>query len=345
MNFRSEGIYLLLVFIIVAGTFFSGNNLGERFFMYECPQVAETDTDIAAINITTDVQQQKSQPLPPPPHQSAHWIPAPSIDYGGSSWCPYSKCSNSPLCYPCKRRYLVIFASGRSASTTLTWMMDSLPGVRMSGENMDLLTKQFSFFQTTVNDHLVQNGMGRKSPFGRNKIPMGASSCILHSSIELLTPPKLPIDNMTAEDDMIVGFKTIRSHRNKSEKKMKEFAEFLKQHLPCARFFVNYRSDSAAHVQSVKNSFKAMGTVEKTVEVENQNLKDLHELLGPDRAYLLDSTEWTKDVKVLNKALDWLGYHPNCHFPSLLEFNTKNGFTHTKETYKNESAFGNCTGL
>ena len=45
------------------------------------------------------------------------------------SWCPSAICNNSPLCQPCKKRFLFILAIGRSGSTTLLSMLNHLPNV------------------------------------------------------------------------------------------------------------------------------------------------------------------------------------------------------------------------
>ena len=45
------------------------------------------------------------------------------------SYCPKAVCNNSPLCQPCKKRFLFIVATGRSGSTTLLHMLNYLPNV------------------------------------------------------------------------------------------------------------------------------------------------------------------------------------------------------------------------
>ena len=60
-------------------------------------------------------------------------------------WCPHADCYNSPICTPCRRRFLLIIATGRSGSTTLLSMINQLPGVRLSGENKDALLSQMRF--------------------------------------------------------------------------------------------------------------------------------------------------------------------------------------------------------
>lgn len=266
------------------------------------------------------------------------------MDFSGSSWCPKAICKSSPMCQPCKRRFLIIFSSGRSASTTLTWMMDSLPGVRMSGENNNLLRKQFSFYSGTFEAEHFEKGYGEKNAFGRNQILEGSLSCILQNAIELITPPEFPIQDQEEEQSTIVGFKTIRSHIAENNDNMQLFVDFLQEHLPCARYLVNYRSDIKAHIKSWGTNFNWTGDIAKEIQMENDNLMLLYSMLGPDQAYLLDSTKWTKNVTVLNEALGWLGYNSSCYFPEVLEFNTKQ-YMHTKTEFGDASIFSNCMRL
>ena len=53
------------------------------------------------------------------------------------------------------------------------------------------------------------------------------------------------------------------------------------------------------------------------------------ELLGPERAIVLDKKEWTEDVSHINKVIEWLGFSPTCEFKELLEYNTR-GYSATK---------------
>ena len=75
--------------------------------------------------------------------------PSSPLDRG---WCPLAACRDSLLCHPCRRRFLIIITLGRTASTTLTWMMDLLPGVRMGGEN-----KAIENIQKMINATTSQN--------------------------------------------------------------------------------------------------------------------------------------------------------------------------------------------
>jgi hypothetical protein len=72
-------------------------------------------------------------------------------------------------------------------------MMDSLPGIRMSGENNDLFEENVCpFFQPTFDSNFLA-GIGTKTAFGRNEITEGSISCILQYTIELITPPDIII--------------------------------------------------------------------------------------------------------------------------------------------------------
>lgn len=264
--------------------------------------------------------------------------------FGGTSWCPQAVCHSSPMCQPCKRRFLIIFTTGRSASTTLTWMLDSLPGVRMSGENHDILKKQYQLYQETFDEKDWERSVGKRTAFGRNEIPEGSLSCILHSTIELITPPVFPVKDVPKEESTIIGFKNIQSHIFEKPEEMETFVDFLKENLPCARFLVNYRSDIKALAKSFEKNFYWSGDIENRIREEIDSLKHLFELLGPEQAHLLDSAMWTKNVTVLNEALDWMGYSQSCHFSELLEFNTEE-YKHTKTDFKDTSAMADCKRL
>jgi hypothetical protein len=279
-------------------------------------------------------------------------VRAKRYNYEGSKWCPKARCYNSLLCEPCQRRYLIILSTGRSASTTLTWMMDSLPGIRMSGENNALLQDFYMTHKKVFEDPNFIGGQGKRNPYGRHAIPEGALSCILQNTVELITPPEhLPVPDADLEANTVIGFKTIRSHRPKTGFDIQRFAQYLKENIPCARYLVNYRSDVSAIAKSMQLNVarsENLTAVEQEMKEEHQNLMALYDALGRDRAFLLDSSEWTKDVTVLNEAVQWLGFQDSCYFHELLEFNTvsrKDGkkYGNSKTSFSVSSS--NCTSI
>ena len=253
------------------------------------------------------------------------------------SWCPEARCLSSPLCRPCQRRFLIIIANARSASTTLTWSMDLLPVIRMSGEINNALHHLRMMMKKTTDPPFRMKPPEdcRFSAWYRNPIPDGSFACVSQKLMETMTPPLLvnnTLADATAEAKDIVGFKTVRLFNRQNVTHVPMVAKFLKLHFPCARYFINYRSDVEKQVQSVQSTFKKddqKATSNATALITSSDIfqqmafmMELHDQLGPQRSRLLDSAEWTKNVSMLNDAVRWLGFNEWCAFPGLLQLNT-----------------------
>jgi hypothetical protein len=263
------------------------------------------------------------------------------FDYS-SSWCPNAKCQGTPLCYPCQRRWLIVVTVGRSASTSLTRMLNLLPGVRMTGENNDLVGRFANLLQGSSPDMLDGTG----AAWFHNPIPKESWSCAAQSFFAFANPPKLQSNGELLESDerTILGFKTIRLFNSVLQKngntlsqlQVQEIAknkvEALNRLFPCARFVVNFQSDKKREVAAWKRQFGATNTTKSSqlLETEDHLLHMFHHIMGLERSYLLDSTEWTRNITVFNEMVDWLGFSPQCHFQAALEYNTKDGYYATK---------------
>jgi hypothetical protein len=249
-----------------------------------------------------------------------------------ASWCPKAVCLNSDLCQPCQRRFLILLATGRSASTTLDFMLDSLPGVRMSGENNDEL-KAIKYMMDNIIKHSVFKDpkVPRKSPWGHNPVPQGATACVGQKMIETINPPLTDRWGTVLEDDTetIIGFKTVRFlHKVTTEADTIALVRWVQAQFPCAKFLVNIRSAEKDQAKSQAKAFivgDELRTGANELHQLNERMRNLVKLFGGDQAYLLDSSEWTKNLESLNQAVEWLGFHKSCHFQELLEFNTGSG--------------------
>jgi hypothetical protein len=106
----------------------------------------------------------------------------------------------------------------------------------------------------------------------------------------------------------------------------------LNQLFPCARFVVNFRSDSVRQLDSWKKQFSATNVTQAAAILQNDNdlLHMFHKLMGSQRSFLLDSTEWTQNTTTVNQMVEWLGFSRQCHFKEALEYNTKYGYGATK---------------
>lgn len=248
-----------------------------------------------------------------------------------SSWCPFASCFDSAMCRPCQRRFLILICTGRSASTTLTWMIDALPGVRMAGENNNTLHYLKNMKEAVMDNKLWARNGGKKSAWGHNEVPPQSFSCVAQHMIETINPPKQKTGKSFSKmeekvrkevDQSIVGFKTIR-FLDGPESDDNSLVQFIRENFPCSKIVINYtsnltrQSNSAWHAALKKNS-----TILK-LEEANARLRKISTMFG-SRAYLLDSAAWLKNISVLNEMVDWLGFSEKCHFTSLLAFNVFN---------------------
>lgn len=158
----------------------------------------------------------------------------------------------------------------------------------------------------------------------------------------------------TNDNETILGFKTLRLFNNKETTvaELKATIEFIKSMIPCSRFVVNYQSDVLKQAESQGKYFGSKNEVDELMH-QNDMIRQAYTFLntnsidddddeesdaitmntttidnsdGTNSAYLLDSSEWTKNVDVLNDVVHWLGYNEHCKFDYLLEYNTNNGY-------------------
>ena len=267
------------------------------------------------------------------------------------NWCPKATCNNSPACQPCRQRFLIVIATGRSGSTTLTNMLDLLPNVRMAGENNAQLRYGLEAMQNLEETHEfgLKHTDGVVGAWKHHPIPKQSIACPIQKMYEAINPPPMADlmsreynDNLNAnvnrngngkggENDLILGFKTVRFHgveflSEEGTGDLLPAAKFMLENFPCARFVINIRGDVEKQVESWEAAF---GTPMDGDEVRRYNrwLVDVASYMGQDKARLVDMTEWIeKDsgVEVLNDLIEWLGF-VDCRYESLLHSN-KDGY-------------------
>jgi hypothetical protein len=278
-----------------------------------------------------------------------------------TAWCPTAQCNHGDSltrhekrpCDTCARRFLIILAQARSASTTLVEMLDLLPNVRIGGENNNILIRFKEMHEVL-----------EKSPYGVWKSHEGAWKhnpanpddwvCLGQSLVETVYPPPpqpfVDHDHADVADDTntIIGFKTIRfAMEGKRVYNITDHVQYFRTLFPCARFLINIRSDAAAIASSRQHVFKAdkdkkRSALELVAKREADMLREAVELFGNQTAMLLDSSHWTKDISLLNQAVSWLGFDEDCHFHELLEFNTQYGYLPTKPELAHPAANAMC---
>lgn len=229
-------------------------------------------------------------------------------------------------------------------------MANHLPGVRLSGENLNLAElfgnhvmgtlERFNFWQK-----------GKAAAWSHNPVPYESWSCAAQTVFTTAIPPKLDqhgnlLDGVS-DRETILGFKTIRLFDDMKQKSdqpptpayVATKVNLMNRLFPCARFVVNIRSDTDSHAASWKRSFGNKTFVDDFIGFAMEALQMFHQQMGPHRSFLLDSTEWTQNITSFNNMVDWLGFSKDCHFERALEFNTKGVLSNDN----NGVAFGpNC---
>jgi hypothetical protein len=266
----------------------------------------------------------------------ALWIgwgsPVKTAFKNNTAWCPTAQCDHGtdhtnrhdkrPSCDTCYRRFLIILAQGRSASTTLVEMLDLLPNVRMGGENNNILIRFKEMHELLEQSPYGYVGLeSNQGAWKHNPVNPYDWVCLGQSLVETIYPP--PPDNFDVAEvddtDTIVGFKTIRfAMEGERVYNVSDHVDYFRALFPCARFLINIRSDAAAIASSRQQHFtsynKRKSSLELLAKKEADMLREAAALFGNQTAMVLDSSQWTKNISLLNQAVSWLGFDEDCHF-------------------------------
>ena len=236
-------------------------------------------------------------------------------------WCPNAKCINTGPCVTCKNKYLFVVATGRSGSTTTMAMLNLLPGVRISGENNDVMYR----YSKLVDDlNAVPNfKVGSNVKDGcwwHEHIDTSSFACPAQELLKTINPPSLDVQMTGNDDTIITGFKEIRWLQHEEfEGDISKFIDTYHNLFPCSRFIISIRNNVE---EQAKSAFYGEGEKSYSETVDYlQHLNDIHvELyskLGADKAFLLDMNEWSapNGAGKFDELAEWLGFK-NCQYPS-----------------------------
>ena len=219
-------------------------------------------------------------------------------------------------------------------------MMNSLPNVRLSGENFGELN-----VASLVESNLVSRkkftpfkpGKKSKGAWVHNPIPEQALACPIQQIFKTINPPDMDTlmqVNRSAsvslfDPSIILGLKTIRLFEDNSVKLTpKEASNFFKRNFPCSKVIVNIRSNVTAQVASRKHlNWKPFNSLQDI----NQQYKEFAQRLGPEMGKLIQMEDWTTNVTVFNQVVEWLGFK-ECVFNAIVHEND-NGFNRDNGTH------------
>jgi hypothetical protein len=191
--------------------------------------------------------------------------------------------------------YVFVVTYGRSGSTLLAGILNSIPGYLIRGENRDALHHLFLFHQTLADERArvgQDNGRQRTHPFyGIGDVPLDRSLDGIRALVldTVLRPKK---------DTRVTGFKEIRWYHSD----LPEYVAWLRDVFPEARFLVNTRD----HAGVLKSGWWAEGDHAAGLAAAEAGILAVAETLG-DAAYQVHYDDYVADPSVLRGMFEWLG--------------------------------------
>ena len=191
--------------------------------------------------------------------------------------------------------YLFVVTYGRSGSTLVAGLLNSLPGYLIRGENRDALHHLFEFHSTMLTESTrkpIKRLRMKTDPFfGIGDFPPERSiKLIRRLAVETVLRPK--------PDTRVTGFKEIRWYQPDLE----EYVAWLREVFPGAKFLINTRD----HASVLKSGWWAQGDHADGLARVEEGILALAESLG-DAAYRIHYDEYVADPGVLEPMFAWLG--------------------------------------
>ncbi len=200
--------------------------------------------------------------------------------------------------------YLFMVTYGRSGSTLLQGVLNSIPGYLVRGENRQAMRHLWAFHQTAVRER----DRRRRRLQRRGPLPDKPPSADAHFGIEqfpeqrsLAGIRRLALETLLRPErgTRVVGFKEIRW----AEEDVADYVAWLQSVFPGARFIVNTRNlDDVARSKWWAEDPHARA---KLHEVESR-LLGLHESLG-EAAFHVRYDDYADDASRLRPLFAWLG--------------------------------------
>lgn len=191
--------------------------------------------------------------------------------------------------------YVFVMTYGRSGSTLVQGLLNSIPGYLVRGENSAALNHLHAFHKTLVEESTRGNLVNRRKvthPFyGMPDFPPEASLAgIRRLVLDTVLRPEA--------DTRVTGFKEIRWYQDD----LAAYAEFLRAVFPGARFVVNTRD----HADVLKSKWWAKKDNADYLAGIERRILGVADGLG-DAAYRVHYDEYVADPASLAGLFAWLG--------------------------------------
>jgi hypothetical protein len=200
--------------------------------------------------------------------------------------------------------YLFVMTYGRSGSTLLQGVLNSIPGYLIRGENRQMMRQLYDYHRTGIEARRVQRKVMRRltgttTPTDPTRPFFGMDGYPRKRSIAGFR--RLATDTILRPeaDTRVVGFKEIRWAKDDAA----EFVAWLREVFPGARFVVNTRN----HADVAKSLWWADDpTAPERLERAEARLLALAAGLG-DAAYHVRYDDYVADPMALEPFFAWLG--------------------------------------
>lgn len=191
-------------------------------------------------------------------------------------------------CDLCSQDWLFIIATGRSGSTTVLEMMNSLPNVYLSGEHRAI--------RQLANLPGLTLKINAKYSLTKRK------KCLAQQYIrEVIGSSEM------SSDWILTGFKDIHFDNQR-------YLDLITELFPCGKFIVNYRNDIVAQQGKYFHRYQTL----KEIRKENELLRQWA-IRMQDQARLIVLEEFS--VERFNDIIRWLGF-TDCEYLGLSSANS-----------------------
>lgn len=194
--------------------------------------------------------------------------------------------------------YLFIVAYGRSGSTLLQGLLNSIPGYVLRGENRGALYRLYEYHATLLG---ARGQFARTADLTSRDSWYGIDEYADHAAISQMRALVLQTVLRPPPGTRVVGFKEIRWWQSDWQ----DYLAFLRKLFPGARFVLNTR-DHDGVTKSKWWGRQPEAEVRAQLEAHEAQLGEMAGILGTD-AYRVHYDDYVKDPDVLKGLFSWLG--------------------------------------
>ncbi|MEI2714205.1 MAG: sulfotransferase [Nocardioides sp.] len=191
--------------------------------------------------------------------------------------------------------YVFVVTYGRSGSTLVQGLLNSIPGYLVRGENNGALYHLFRYHQTLVDES--QRGVPERRRKGTHPF-FGISDFAVEQSVRDCR--RLFVDTVLRPDadTRVTGFKEIRWY----QPDLLDYVAWMQEVFPGARFVVNTRN----HADVLKSKWWAKKDNTAYLRQIEDGILEAQVRLG-EAAYRVHYDDYVADPSSLEGLFDWLG--------------------------------------